>query len=226
MLATRKLLLWFERRRKSKTLNIAQEQIVQAINTVNELEKALTALSKSEKSEGEAAIQRLFAQEVEIDILRRAVFEGLTKDELPAKYREDLKALVGNLDVMADHVKDSARSVTILMETTVPRDILNECVKIAKNLSACSKALGDCIEMLGLNPAMAIELVDKVDAFEEKVDDGYVSIKVLLLQHPSTIGAATLLELWDLIDHMEHVADKCADTAEYIRVLAEGETII
>ncbi|MCJ7632693.1 DUF47 family protein [Candidatus Bathyarchaeota archaeon] len=223
-MATRKLLLWFERRRKSKTLDLAQEQIIKAINTVNELEKALISLSNSEKKEVEAAIQRLFAQEVEIDDLRRTVFKELSEDGLPAKYREDLKDLVGHLDVMADNVKDSARSVKVLMETTVPREILDEYVKTAQYLSACALALGDCIEMLGLNPAMVRELAEKVDAFEEKVDEEDMRIKLLLIQHSSTVDAATLLELGDLLNHMEHAADRCSDTAEYIRILAAEET--
>ena len=112
----------------------------------------------------------------------------------------------------------------ILMETTVPRNIVDEYVKTAKYLSGCAAALGECIETLGLDPVRAKELADKVDEFEEKVDDEYVSIKVMLVKSFETVDAATVLELGDLINHMEHVADRCTDTAEYIRILATGET--
>lgn len=226
MLATRKILLWFERRRKSNTLNLAQEQITKAINTVNELEKALTSLANGEKTETNLAIMRLFTQESQIDKLRQAVFQGLTKDNLPTKYREDLKELVRHLDVMADNVKDAARSVKILIEIPLPRTLLEEYVTISKELSAGAKMLGDCIEMLGLDPPRAMELVNKVDEHEEKVDEGYIRIKILFFKYSSKIDAATLLELRDLIDHIEHAADRVADTAEYIRVLAAGETVM
>ena len=225
-LASRKLLLWFEKRRKSKTLNLAQQQISQAINTVNELEKAVTAFSKGDRREVETSIQRLFSQEIEIDELRRAVFEELTKGELPTKYREDLKGLIERLDTMADHVKDSARSITVLTETTVPKEILDEFVRIAKDLTECAGALGECIEMLGVDPLRARELAKKVDDFEGKVDDGYVRVKSLLIKYSKDVDVATLIELRDLLYYMEHTADDCADTADYIRVLAAGEIAV
>ncbi len=222
-MATRKLLLYFEKRRKSKTLSLAQQQILRSINTVSVLTEGLEALSKNERNEAEAALQRLFTQEVEIDGLRRAVFEELSGDSLPMKYREDLKELVGHLDVMADHVKDAARSVRILLETTVSKDLLDKFIGMARYLSACTTTLGECIELLGFDPAMAREYASKVDELEEQVDAEYLNAKMLLLKCSEETDAAALLELRDLMNHMEYVADTCADTAESIRVLATEE---
>lgn len=224
-MADNKLLLWFEKRRKSKTLSLAQQQILQAINTVNELESAVIAFSKGEKREAETSIQKLFSQEVEIDELRRAVFEELTKGDLPVKYREDLKGLIERLDRMADHVKDSARSVIVLMASKVPQEVLDEYVGVAMNLKECATALGECIGMLGADPLKTRELAEKVDLFEGKVDEGYVKVKSLLIKYSKDIDVAVLIELRDLLDHMEDSADLCADTADYIRVLAAGETM-
>ena len=222
-MADSKLLLWFEKRRKSKTLSLAQQQILQAINTVNELERAVIAFSKGEKREAEVSIQRLFSQEVEIDELRRAVFEELTKGDLPVKYREDLKGLIERLDTMADHVKDSARSIIVLMETKVPKEILAEYVGVAMNLKECATALGECIAMLGTDPLKTRELAKRVDVFEGKVDEGYLKVKSLIIKYSKDIDVAVLIELRDLLYYMEHTADDCADTADYLRVLAAGE---
>lgn len=222
-MADNKLLVWFGKRRMTKTLSLAQQQILKAINTVNELEKAVTAFSKHEKNDVEASIQRLFSHEVEIDELRRAVFEELTKGDLPTKYREDLKGLMLRLDTMADHVKDSARSITVLIDAKVPEEILDEFVGMARNLKNCTTALGECIEMLGRDPLKTIELANKVDLFEGKVDEGYVKVKSLLLKDSKDVDVAVLIELRDLVYYMEHTADDCEDTADYIRVLAAGE---
>jgi len=223
ILASRKLLLWFEKRRTIKTLNLAQQEITGAIDTVNELEKALTAFYDGNVEEAKTSIDRLFAQEAEIDDLRRAVLEELTESELPSDYREDLKGLVENLDRMADNVKDSARSIEILMKAMVPKEILGEYLKVARNLTGCATALGKCIEMLGVDPYNAIEYAQKVDAFEEKVDEGYVEMKTLFMTYYNTVDAAAVMELMDLIKYMERTADVCADTAESIRILATGD---
>ena len=222
-MAEKGFLGWFEKRRMTKTLNLAQQQMTQAINTVSELERSIIAFSKGNKPDAEASIQRLFAVEVEIDNLRRAVLIELTKGELPAKYREDLKGLVEHLDKMADYVKDSARSVQVLLGIKIPGELLEEYVSIAKDLKECATALGECIEMLGTNPSNIIELVNKVDMLEGRVDDRYLKVKSLLIQYSKELDAATLMELKDLLNFMEQTADMCIDTADYIRILAAAE---
>jgi len=206
-------------------LSLAQQQITQAINTVSELEKAVTAFSKGSRPEAEASIQRLFSVEVEIDDLRRAVLAELTTGELPPKYREDLKGLVEHLDKMADYVKDSARSVKVLLETKIPSELLDEYVSIAKDLKECATALGECIEMLGVDPSKTMEYAKTVDVIEGRVDDEYLNVKSLLIKHSKELEAATLLELKDLVNFMEQTADMCIDTADHIRVLATAEVI-
>ena len=70
-MSKKSLLSWFEKRRRSITLNLAQSLITKVIETVTELEKALQSLSQEIVMEAEKNIQRLFLAEVEIDNLRR-----------------------------------------------------------------------------------------------------------------------------------------------------------
>jgi len=220
---SRMLLGWFEKRRKSITLHLAQDQITKAIDTVTELDNALTAFSKGKKKEVEKCLKRLFSEEVEIDNLRKKVLEELTKGDLPPKYREDLKGLVEHLDIMADYVKDSARCIQILLETKIPAEILDLCAQISTALVDCASALQSSIEMLGINSSQAMEFADKVDEIEERVDEAYLQTKLLFIKYTKEVDCATLILLRDFTEFMERVADKCADTAEYIRVLSVGE---
>jgi predicted phosphate transport protein (TIGR00153 family) len=219
-LSSRKLLSWFENRRKSNTLNLAQQQIEKAIYTVTELNKAVKAYSEGNMEETDRSIERLFLQQIEVDNLRRAVFEELTKGSLPPRYRQDLMLLIRRLDRLADSVKDSARSVKVLMEATIPKEVWESYVNVSNDLVECSIALGDCIEMLGQNPLKAKELAKKVDSIEARIDEGYLRTKALFLKYSKKIEVATLMELRDLAEFMEIAADICADTADYIRILA------
>jgi predicted phosphate transport protein (TIGR00153 family) len=214
---------WFERRRMTKTLNLAQQLIVQAINTVSVLERAVIAFSKGNESEAEASIQRLFSMEVEIDDLRRAVLTELTKGELSGKYREDLKGLVEHLDKLADHVKDSARSVKVLMGSKIPSEMLDVYVSIAKDLRESATTLRECIEMLSVNPLKVTELATKVDVIEGRVDDSYLKVKSLLIKYSKELDTAILLELYNWVNFMEQATDMCIDTADHVRTLAEAE---
>jgi hypothetical protein len=210
---------WFARRRKSKVLEIADRQMTLAIDTVIELEKSIKAASDGNKKEAKASFEKLSLIEHEIDELRRTVFEELTRGSLPPKDREDIMHLVKRLDGVADHVKDAARAVVLLLEAKVVREMWEHFAETAKDLVSCATTLRKAIDKLGTNPSEAMELAKQIDGFEGMVDEKYLKGKELLLKHSKKMDAATIALVKDLIEEMEHVADSCDDTADYVRIL-------
>ncbi len=210
---------WFAERRKSKVLEMAYREITLAIDTVTELERAMTAAERKDVAGATKAIERLFVVETEIDELRRAVFEELTRGSLPSKDREDIMHLVKRLDTMADHVKDSGRSLKLLLGAEIPKDVCDELVAIVRDLVEESGMLRKSIEKLGGDAAEVRALAKKVDDVETRVDERYLRVKELLLKLGRGMDAATLLILSDLLQSLEEVADSCDDTADYVRIL-------
>lgn len=210
---------WFEKRRKNKVLDIAYRQMTLALDTVNDLERAIKAVFTGDKEGAKITIERLFLVEEEIDDLRRSVFEELTKGILPSRDREDIMHLVKRLDVMADFVKDSARSILIILSHDVPEDIWREFSEMAAGLVRCAATLKESLKILTENPAEARKISLKVEEEENKVDKQHLEIKSLLLKHGEKLNPVTLMILKDLADYMEDAADSCADVGDYIRVL-------
>ena len=210
---------WFAKRRKVKVLEIADRQMTLAIDTVIELEKSINAASKGDKEKARASFERLSLIEHEIDQLRRTVFEELTRGSLHSKDREDIMHLVKRLDEMADHVKDASRAVVLLLDAKVVEEMWDQFAKTAKDLVACATTLRNAIEKLGTDPPGAMKLAKQIDEIEGRVDEKYLKSKALLLKHSNKMDAATILILKDLIEEMEHVADACDDTADYVRIL-------
>ncbi len=210
---------WFAKRRKSKVLEMADRQMTLAIDTVIELEKSINSALKGDKEKAKASFEKLSKVEHEIDELRRTVFEELTRGSLRSKDREDIMHLVKRLDEMADHVKDASRAVIILLEAEVPKEMWKQFVLTAKDLVVCATTLRKAIENLGTEPEKAMELAKQIDAIEGQVDEKYVKSKAMLLKYSEEIDAATIMLLKDLIEEMEHVADSCDDTADYVRIL-------
>jgi len=221
-LSNHSLLSWFGARRKSASLKLAQDQILKAINTVSSLEKAVVALSEGRRDDAEESIAKLFSDEAEIDELRRAVFAELAQGNLPSKYREDLKSLVGRLDRMADHVKDAGRNVKILIEgeAVVPEELMKITSDMAELLVECTVLLSTSIEMLGVNPPQAKEFAVKVEDSEMRVDEAHLQSKILFIKYGEELNSAILMVLGDLVESIEAAADMCADTADFVRVLA------
>jgi predicted phosphate transport protein (TIGR00153 family) len=210
---------WFVERRRNKVLDLAYREMTLAIDTVTDLERSVKAISKGEKEEAKKCVDRLFLVEEEIDDLRRSVFEEATRGNLPSKDREDIMHLVKRLDVMADHVKDSARSITVLTGAEVPREIWSAYVEMARDLVDCAATLRSSLEKLGAEPMEARDLSQKVDQIEGKVDEKYLKTKALLLKHGRDADPVALMILKDLLESMEHTADSCDDIADYIRAL-------
>jgi predicted phosphate transport protein (TIGR00153 family) len=210
---------WFAERRKSKLFEMADRQMTLAIDTVIELEKSIKAALNDKKEKARSSFDKLSAIEHEIDELRRMIFEELTRGSLRSKDREDIMHLVKRLDEMADHVKDASRAVILLLEAKVPENMWAQFVQTAKDLVECATTLRKAIENLGTDPKKAMELAKQIDAIEGKVDEKYLTSKAMLLQYSKETDAATIMLLKDLIEEMEHVADACDDTADYVRIL-------
>ena len=174
---------------------------------------------KGDKEKAKASFEKLSKVEHEIDELRRPVFEELTRGSLRSKDREDIMHLVKRLDEMADHVKDASRAVIILLEAKVPKEMWKQFALTAKDLVVCATTLRKAIEYLGTNSDKAMELAKQIDAIEGQVDEKYVKSKAMLLKYSKETDAATIMLLKDLIEEMEHVADACDDTADYVRIL-------
>jgi len=217
---------WFTKRRKSKVLEIADRQMTLAIETVIELEKSINAALDGNKEKAKASFEKLSLIEHEIDTLRRIVFEELTRGSLPSKDREDIMHLVKRLDEMADHVKDASRAVVLLLDAKVVKEMWKQFAKTAKDLVACATTLRNAIEKLGTNPPKAMELAKQIDEIEGRVDEKYLKSKALLLKYAKKMDAATIMLLKDLIEEMEHVADACDDTADYVRILTVAREAI
>ena len=199
---------------------LAQKEITKAISTVTELRAIMASFAEGKTSEVEDLIKQLFLNEEEIDEIRRSVLSELTEQDLPSQYRQNLIHIVKCLDILADHVKDSARNVKVLINTKLPEDILDINIKIVEALVEAATYLSTAIEMLGINHPQAIEFSKKVDEKESIVDDYYLKQKALFLKHDKEFGIATLLVLKDLLECLEQIADTLADTADYIRVLS------
>jgi predicted phosphate transport protein (TIGR00153 family) len=215
---------WFERRRRTKALDLAQEQITKALDTVTLLHQATQSITEGKKTEALQRIANLFKAEEEVDKLRTEVFKELSKGAaLFADYREDLLHLVKRLDTLADHVKDAARCMEMLADTQLPEELYQNTVHMTSLLVDCAQALRGCIEKITVSPSEAIQGAQKVEEIEHKIDDDYLKTKASFIKYgeQTNIGAMVIFD--DLIEFIEQAADMCADTADYIVILASRD---
>jgi predicted phosphate transport protein (TIGR00153 family) len=215
---------WFEKRRRSKALDLAQEQITKALDTVTLLHQAIKSASEGKKKEVMQRIENLFKAEEEVDRLRAEVFKELSKGAaLFADYREDLLHLVKRLDTLADHVKDAARCIEMLGEAKIPKEFCDNTVCMTSLLVDCAQALRGSIEKLNVNSSEAVEGANKVEEIEHKLDEYYLKTKSSFVKYGEQMNCGAMVIFDDLVEFIEQAADMCADTADYIVILSSRE---
>jgi hypothetical protein len=215
---------WFERRRRTKALDLAQEQISKALDTVTLLHQTMKSLREGNKKEVSQRIDYLFKTEEEVDRLRMEVFKEMTKGAaLFADYREDLLHLVKRLDTLADHVKDAARCMEMLVDTKIPKQLCDHTEHMVAILVDCAQALRGSLEKLAVNSAEAIEGAKKVDRIEHEIDTIYLKTKASFVKYGDQMNCGAMVIFDDLVEFIEQAADMCSDTADYIVILAGRE---
>jgi predicted phosphate transport protein (TIGR00153 family) len=215
---------WFEKRRKTMGLELAHEQITKAFDTVTWLDKAMKSFSESNFADSKKYIENLYKAEEEVDKLRTDVFMELSKGvALVADYREDLLHLVKRLDTLADHTKDAARCLEMLAEAEIPQELCEKTVFMTSKLVEAAQTLRNSIEKISFNPTEAIEEARKVGEIEHNLDAEYLKAKSLFVKYGAKINCGAMVIFDDLIEFIEHAADMCADTADYILVLSSRE---
>jgi predicted phosphate transport protein (TIGR00153 family) len=215
---------WFEKRRRTKGLELAHEQITKAFDTVTWLHKAMKSFSEGKIKEAQNYIDNLYKAEEEVDKLRTDVFMELSKGAaLVADYREDLLHLVKRLDTLADHTKDAARCLEMLGEAKIPEELVAKTVIMTSKLVETAQTLRSSIEKISFNPSEAIEMAKKVGEIEHDLDVEYLKAKTLFVKYGEKVNCGAMVIFDDLIEFIEHAADMCADTADYILVLSSRE---
>ena len=215
---------WFEKRRKTKGLELAHEQITKAFDTVTWLHKAIKSFSEGNLAEAKGYIANLYMAEEEVDRLRTDVFMELSKGAaLVADYREDLLHLVKRLDTLADHTKDAARCLEMLAEAKIPRELCEKTVFMAAKLVDTAQTLRSSIEKISSNPVEAMAQARKVGEIEHVLDEEYLRAKSLFVKYGGEVNCGAMVIFDDLVEFLEHAADMCADTADYILVLSSRE---
>jgi len=215
---------WFEKRHRIKALDLAQEQIVKALDTVTLLHQAMQSMAQGKKEEATQRIHYVFETEEEVDRLRTEVFKELSKGAaLVADYREDLLHLVKRLDTLADHVKDAGRCMEMLADVQLPQELVENTVHMTSGLVDCASALRMGIQKISVAAEEAIEGSNKVEEIEHGIDDEYLKTKKLFIKYADKMNAGAIVIFDDLIEFIEQAADMCADTADYIVTLSSRE---
>ena len=219
-----KLLRWFEARREIRAIHMIRQNSVMATDIIEDLINAIKFSVDGKVEETGLCYKRLGEKEMEADLLRRTIIEEIAKGELPPIDRTDLMRLARQIDLVIDWIHESGRILILLRLSETPLEIRNVSVEMCETLRECILALKNCVSMLAeRNAEEALEQADKVERFEENVDNLYEKARKQILSIDySKMSPGAVILLSQFLDALENIADRCEDTCDQVRVIAVG----
>ncbi|MCK5037788.1 MAG: DUF47 family protein [Thermoplasmata archaeon] len=210
---------WFARRREENVMDGVKEHILQIVDTCDELNRAITAITAKDEEKAIQAIERLNLNEKAADNIEVSLNEQLTTGSLPSKEREDLMHLVRRMDGIADWTKSAARNIEVLIEAEieVPEKIWKYYGVLAGRVFGAAKEVKLCIDFLGEDDDQFKVHKDNVERIEHEIDDLYFKIKKKILL--SDIDPRLIFILRDIVHALENAADSCKAAADLMQII-------
>jgi uncharacterized protein Yka (UPF0111/DUF47 family) len=108
----------------------------------------------------------------------------------------------------------------MLADTDIPKELLENTGHMTSALVECATILRGSIEKISEDPVAAIEKAKDVERTEHEIDQYYLDTKPLFIKYAQQMNFGSIVIFDDLIEFIEQAADMCADTADYIVILA------
>jgi len=213
------LLEWFGRRREDFVLKGMREHGLIIIDSVNELERAVTAMSKGDDDTAMGAINRLVLSEKEADRIEDRLAFKLSKGDLDPREREDLMHLVRKMDRIADWAMEGAIHVQLVIEAgiEIPVHIWDALRAVCNELTLASKMLLRAVERLGADEDDTLKCIQSIKSQERVIDELNVSTLAKILMADMDFRGTMMAK--GLLEAVEKSADRCKDCADTIHIL-------
>lgn len=219
----RSILDWFGKRRESVVMKGMRDHARSVGDSVAELNKAVTALTKGDRDRSLGALARMVLSEKEADNIEEMISEELSKGDMEAKEREDLLRMVRRIDHIANWAKEAGMNLQLILEAgvKVPAGLWVHYNEMTMELEKASRELLTSVENLGVNWDKANAHSREVERLEHVLDDLYFRTKKEILF--SDIDPRAVFLLRDMLHGIENSADSCEDVAEIIHILLIAE---
>lgn len=151
------------------------------------------------------------------DGMKRDILDGLMSRGFMPISRADLYRLVTGLDKIANFATGAADRI-VMRQFHLSPEVNRLLQEMAETDLVAVRKLRDAILQMRADMPAAAKTAEEVDRIEGDVDDAYVKIYSILFEMDTDFK--TFHQLKAIIERLEEVADRAADCAETVRLIA------
>jgi len=190
----------------SRYIEIAIQETVNVVNSwlENNKENILESLKRAKQAEKDA-------NNLKIKLLNR-IAEAET-----AINRTDFLRLVLKMDLIPDFIEGAAVRASYL--TTIPKDenVINGIKNLSNAIIEMASVFKNTIRSIRDNLENTAKFCDEIDQVEEKIDTIYRKLEADL--YNSELETKKMLQILNVMYHIETAGDLCHENADHIRIL-------
>ncbi|MGQ4833222.1 MAG: DUF47 domain-containing protein [Candidatus Asgardarchaeia archaeon] len=151
------------------------------------------------------------------DSIKKGILDFLSQAQTLLN-REDIVRLVLKVDDISDFVESVAYQLSVLSLIVPPTITYKDLKTMLDNTLESMELLERSISFLGSNPEKSLELVDRIDELEKKIDIAHRRVVSTFFDTLSDIR--TLIRLREILSHVEGISDLVEEAADAVRILA------
>lgn len=180
-----------------------------------------SGLTKSDKTQVSAALERVKQAEGDVMTLRTALIRELSQVGTLLVNREDLLRAAFAVEDIFGHINGVAFKMSQLPKSSAKNKKYREAVnKLLGLLIDGISKLNESIRALSINSDQSIQMAAQVQQIESSIDNEYREAMAMVMK--TALNVKELITVKELIESIEDCADAMLDAADASTILALG----
>jgi len=205
---------------KRRMLSICQDHGRKVVDVTRELALMMDAVASNKYKEATSHYESIKKTLQEADDLKATILTEVASVGTLLVSRDDFLRLVFLLSDIAENAEGAAFRLDGVMakKWKIDKKHLTATGELMTLILEEMTRMRDTMMTLSLNPAKAVELGRAVESVERKIDSAYRNLVFDVIS--SKMPLHFTLILWEIIQHLEEMADIATDVVDLVRLLA------
>ncbi|HYC11044.1 MAG TPA: DUF47 family protein [Nitrososphaerales archaeon] len=210
-----------ETQARRRTVVVLQDEMRRVLDATRVLLEEFNGLTKGDKTEVSAALEKVKQAEADVMTLRSALIRELSQVGTLLVNREDVLRAAFAVEGIFGHINGVAFKLSQLPKSSAKNKKYRDAVLdlLGLLIDGISK-LNESIRALSLNPEQSIQMSTQVQQIESSIDSNYRDVVAMVMRTATNVKE--LITVKEVVEAIEDCSDAMLDAADASTILALG----
>lgn len=206
---------------RRRTVVVLQDEMRRVLDATRVLLDEYTALTKGDRLQVGAALERVKQAEQDVVTLRSALIRELSQVGTLLVNREDILRAAFSVEDIFGHINGVAFKMSQLPRSSAKNKKYKDAItELLGHLIDGISKLNECIRALSINPEQSILMSAQVQQIESSIDNKYRESVAMTMKTATNVKELIIVK--EVLESIENCADAMLDAADASTILALG----